>query len=117
MTFGSFRQRIMCPLRARQQVARIRQRCEIEAGSQNRLAALANHGLVLSIFALAELLLPWDRQEVLLVALSVLWHEFGHAAAVRMAGISRGHLLIPLFGAAAVPKTAYRSEASPASSS
>jgi len=33
-----------------------------------------------------------------------------HAAAMRMAGISRGHLLIPLFGAAAVPKTAYRSE-------
>jgi hypothetical protein len=33
-----------------------------------------------------------------------------HAAAMRMAGISRGHLLIPLFGAAAVPKTAHRSE-------
>src|SRR5262245_23308604 len=110
VTFASFRQRIMCPMGVRQQVARIKQQCEKEAGSLNRLAGLANHWLVLSLFALASFWYLFGWEEALLVSLIVLLHELGHAAAMRLVGISvQGIYLVPFFGGAAVPKTAYRS--------
>jgi len=111
VTFGSFRQRIMCPMGVRQQVARIKQQCEKEAGSLNRLAGLANHWLVLSLFALASFWYLFGWEEALLVSLIVLLHELGHAAAMRLVGISvQGIYLVPFFGGAAIPKTAYHSQ-------
>jgi Zn-dependent protease len=109
VTFGSFRQRIVCPMGVRQQMARIKQQCEKEAGSQNRLAGLANHWLVLSLCALGSFWYLFGWQEALLVSLIVLLHELGHAAAMRLVGITvQGIYFIPFFGGAAIPKTAYR---------
>jgi Zn-dependent protease len=111
VTFGSFRQRINCPLGVRQNLARIRLQCEKEAGRQNQLARLANHWAALSLCALLSFWYLWGWQEALLIAFIVVLHELGHAAAMRMVGISvQGIYLIPFFGGAVVPKTAYRSQ-------
>jgi len=111
VTFGSFGQRIKLPLGVRGIVGRMKQQCEKEAGTQSRLAELANHWLVLSIAALLSFwyLLGW--QDALLIAFVIVLHELGHAAAMRMVGIPvQGIYLIPFFGGAAVPKAAYRSQ-------
>src|SRR5262245_43247584 len=111
VTFGSFGQRIKLPLGVRGIVGRMKQQCEKEAGTQSRLAELANHWLVLSIAALLSFwyLLGW--QDALLIAVVIVLHELGHAAAMRMVGIPvQGIYLIPFFGGAAVPKAAYDSQ-------
>ena len=111
VTCGSFGQRIKLPVGVRQMVARMKRQCEKEAGTQSRLAELANHWLVLSLVALLSFwyLLGW--QDALLIALVIGLHELGHAAAMRMVGIPvQGIYLIPFFGGAAVPKTAYSSQ-------
>jgi Zn-dependent protease len=47
----------------------------------------------------------------LLLSVVIVVHEAGHVAAMLMAGVGvRGIYLIPFFGGAAVPKTAYRTE-------
>jgi Zn-dependent protease len=77
---------------------------------QSQLAELANHWLVLSLLAVLSFWYLWGWREALLIALVVVLHELGHAAAMRMVGIPvQGIYLIPFFGGAAVPKTAYRS--------
>jgi Zn-dependent protease len=111
VTFGPFRQRIALPLGVRGMVGRIKRQCEKEAGTGSRIAGYANHWLVLSILAVASFwyLLGW--QDALLIALVIVLHELGHAAAMLMVGIRvQGIYLIPFFGGAAVPKTAYRSQ-------
>jgi Zn-dependent protease len=109
-TFESFGQRIRCPLAIRQEATRIKWQCEKEAGTQGEFARLASHWLVLSLLALLSFWYLWGWREALLIALIVLLHELGHTAAMRMVGISvQGIYLIPFFGGAAVPKTAYRS--------
>src|SRR5262245_1343542 len=110
VTFETFAQRIRCPLAVRQEAIRIKWQCEKEAGTQSEIAELANHWLVLSFLALLSFWYLWGWQEALLIALIVVLHELGHAAAMRLVGIQvQGIYLIPFFGGAAVPKTAYRS--------
>src|SRR5262245_44015235 len=84
VTFGSFGQRIRCPLAVRQEAARIKWQCEKRAGTQSELAELANHWLVLSFLALLSFWYLWGWREALLIALIVVLHELGHAAAMRL---------------------------------
>ncbi len=111
LTVRSFRERISYPLGVRVRAAQIKRQCEKDAGTQNQLIGLANHGLVLSVVALLSFwyLLGW--QDALLVAAITVLHEAGHAVAMRMVGIEvRGIYLVPFVGGAAVPKTAYTSQ-------
>lgn len=109
VTFGSFAQRIRCPLAVRQEATRIKWQCETAAGTQSQVAELANHWLVLSFSAFLSFWYLWGWREALLIALIVVLHELGHAAAMRLVGIQvQGVYLIPFFGGAVVPKTAYR---------
>lgn len=109
-TFETIGQRVKCPLAIRREAIHIKWQCEKEAGTQSEFAQLANHWLVLSLLALLSFWYLWGWREALLIALIVLLHELGHAAAMWMVGISvQGVYLIPFFGGAAVPKTAYRS--------
>jgi Zn-dependent protease len=111
LTVRSFRDRIVYPIGLRRMASLIKRECEAEAGTHSRLAALANHGLVLSAVALVSFwyLLGW--QQALLLSIVVLLHEAGHVAGMRMTGVGvRGIYLIPFFGGAVVPKTAYRTE-------
>jgi Zn-dependent protease len=111
VTFGSFAQRVKVPFGMHAMGARLKRQCEKDAGTQSRLAQLANHWLVLSMLAIASFsfLLGW--QDALLITLVVVLHELGHAAAMRMVGIPvQGIYLIPFFGGVAVPKAAYRSQ-------
>jgi Zn-dependent protease len=111
LTARSFRDRIVYPNGLRRTAILIKQQCEKEAGRRSRLVTLANHGLVLSVAGLLSFwyLVGWEL--ALLLSVVIMVHELGHAAAMRMVGIEvRGIYLIPFFGGAAVPKTAYRSE-------
>jgi hypothetical protein len=111
LTVLSFRDRIIYPLGLRRMATLIKQKCEAEAGTHSRVAALANHGLVLSAVALLSFcyLLGWQLGLLLSVVVAV--HEAGHVVAMLMTGVGvRGIYLIPFFGGAAVPRTAYGSE-------
>jgi hypothetical protein len=111
LTVRSFRERITYPTGLRRRAELTKRHCEKEAGTQSRLAELANHGLVVSFLALLSFwyLLGW--QQALLLAAVVVLHEAGHAAAMRMVGIEvHGIYLVPFFGGVAVPKSSYRSE-------
>jgi Zn-dependent protease len=111
LTICSFRERIVYPVGLQRRANQVKQQCEKEAGTRSRLARLADHWLVLSCVALVSFgyLLGW--QLALIVAVAVMLHEAGHAAAMRMVGIEvRGIYLIPFFGGCAVPMTSYRSE-------
>jgi hypothetical protein len=111
VTLGSLGQGIKLPLGVRNLAARMKRQCEMEAGTQSRLVEFVNHWIVLSLLALFSFwyLLGW--QDALLIAVVVVLHELGHAAAMRMVGIPvHGIYLIPFFGGVAVPKTAYRSQ-------
>jgi Zn-dependent protease len=111
LTVRSFRDRIVYPIGLLRMANLIKQQCEEEAGTHSRLAAIANHGLVLSVVAFLSFwyLLGW--QLALLFSIVVVVHEAGHVAGMRMVGVGvRGIYLIPFFGGAVVPKTAYRTE-------
>jgi len=110
-TAQSLRDRIIYPLSLRRMAHLIKQRCEQQAGTRHRLAALADHGLVLSAAAMLSFwyLLGW--QLALLLSIIVVVHEAGHVAAMLAVGVGvRGIYLIPFLGGAAVPRTAYRTE-------
>ncbi len=111
LTVHTFRDRIVYPIGLRAMAYRIKLQCEREAGTDSRLAAIANHGLLLSAVALLSFcyLLGWKLG--LLLAAVVIMHEAGHVAAMLAVGVSvRGIYLIPFFGGAAVPRTTYRTE-------
>src|SRR5262249_17533701 len=75
------------------------------------LAALGDHGLLLSAVALLSFCYVFGWKAGLLLAIVVVLHEAGHAAAMLMAGVGvRGIYLIPFFGGAAVPKSSYRTQ-------
>ena len=111
LTVRSFRERIVYRLGIDTRAAQIKRQVEKQAGAQSQLAGLANHGLVLSFVALLSFwyLLGW--QDALLLGAIVVLHELGHAVAMRMVGVEvQGIYLVPFFGGAAVPKSAYPSE-------
>ena len=111
MTICSFRDRIVQPIGLRRLANLYKQQCEQAAGTHSRLAAFANHGLILSAVAVWSFWYLWGWQLALLLSMAVVAHEAGHAVAMHMVGVGvRGIYLIPFFGGAAVPKTAYRSE-------
>jgi len=111
LTARSFRDRIVYPIGLRRMANLIKQQCEKEAGIHSRLAALGNHGLVLSMMALLSFCYLFGWELGLLLAIVIVVHEAGHVAAMLMVGVGvRGVYLIPFFGGAAVPKTAYRTE-------
>jgi len=111
MTVSAFRDRIIYPIGLRRMAQLIKQQCETQAGTHSRAAALANNGLVLSLLALLSFCYLFGRKEGLLLSIVIVIHEAGHVAAMLMAGVGvRGIYLIPFFGGAAVPKTAYRTE-------
>jgi Zn-dependent protease len=110
-TVRSFRDRIIYPLGQRRMANLIKQQCEKEAGTYSRLAALGNHGLVASAAALLSFWYLFGWKLGLLLTAVIVLHEAGHVAAMLMVGVGvRGIYLIPFFGGAAVPKTAYRTE-------
>jgi Zn-dependent protease len=111
-TVRSFKDRIIYPLAPRQMANLMKQQCERDAGTQSRLAALGNNGLLLSGVALLSFCYLFGWKPGLLLAIVVVLHEMGHVAAMLMAGVGVHSIyLIPFFGGAAVPKTAYRTEA------
>ena len=111
LTARSFRDRIVYPIGLRRMANLVKQQCEKEAGTYSRLAALGNHGLVLSMMALLSFWYLFGWKLGLLLSTVIVVHEAGHVAAMLMAGVGvRGIYLIPFFGGAAVPKTAYRTE-------
>jgi Zn-dependent protease len=111
LTARSFRDRIVYPIGLRRMANLVKQQCEKEAGTYSRLAALGNHGLVLSMMALLSFCYLFGWKLGLLLATIIAVHEAGHVAAMLMVGVGvRGIYLIPFFGGAAVPKTAYRTE-------
>ena len=112
-TVRAFRDRIVYPIGLRRMVNQIKRQCEKDAGtrSHSRLAAFANHGLVLSAVALWSFCFLLGWKPGLLLAAVIVLHEAGHVAAMLMIGVGvRGVYLIPFFGGAAVPKTTYRTE-------
>jgi len=111
LTVSTFRDRIIYPISLRRMAQLIKQQCETEAGTHSRAAALANNGVVLSLLALLSFCYLFGLKEGVLLAIIVAIHEAGHVAAMLMAGVGvRGIYLIPFFGGAAVPKTAYHTE-------
>lgn len=111
LTARSVHHRLSYRLGVDQQAHWIKNKCEKDAGTHNRLTAMLNHGLLLSLVALLSFwyLLGW--QDALLLAAVVVLHEAGHALAMRMVGVEvHGIYLVPFFGGAAVPKSAYRTE-------
>jgi Zn-dependent protease len=107
----SIRDRIVYPLGSRRMAQLIKAECEAQAGTHNRLVELANHALVLSVVALASFWYLFGLKIAGLLSLIVAVHEAGHVAAMLMVGVGvRGIYLIPFFGGAVVPKTAYRTE-------
>ena len=111
MTVSAFRDRIIYPIGLRRMAQLIKQQCETEAGTHSRASALANDGLVLSLLALLSFCYLFGWKEGVLLSLVVAIHEAGHVAAMLIAGVGvRGIYLIPFFGGAAVPKTAYRTD-------
>lgn len=110
LTVRSFRERLICPLGVSDRAARIKLQCEKEA-MQSQPAWIANQGLLVSFVALLSFWYLFGWQDALLLAAVVVLHEAGHAAAMRIVGIEvHGIYLVPFFGGAAVPKTAYRSQ-------
>ncbi|KRR18976.1 hypothetical protein CQ14_19000 [Bradyrhizobium lablabi] len=111
LTVRSFRDRINYPVAPRRMANLIKQRCEKDAGTHSRLAALGNHGLLLSAVALLSFCYLFGWKLGLLLAIVIVVHEAGHVAAMLVTGVGvRGIYLIPFFGGAAVPKKAYRTE-------
>ena len=110
-TARSFRDRIVYPIGLRQMANLVKRQCEKEAGTYSRLTAIGNHGLVLSTMALLSFCYLFGWELGLLLSAVIVVHEAGHVAAMLMVGVGvRGIYLVPFFGGAAVPKTAYRSE-------
>ena len=111
LTVRAFRDRILYPSGTRNLAYRIKHQCEKAAGTYSLPAVLANHGLPLSAVALLSFCYLFGWKLGLLLALVIVIHEAGHVVAMLMTGVGvRGIYLIPFFGGAAVPKTAYRSE-------
>jgi Zn-dependent protease len=111
LTVRSFRDRIIYPTAPRRMGNLIKQRCEKDAGTYSRLAALGNHGLLLSAVALLSFCYLFGWKLGLLLSIVIVLHEAGHVAAMLMTGVGvRGIYLIPFFGGAAVPRTTYRTE-------
>jgi hypothetical protein len=111
LTVRSFRDRIVYPIGQRGLTNQIKQQIETEAGTYSRVAALGNHGLLLSVVAILSFWYLFGWKLGLLLSVVVVVHEAGHVAAMLMTGVGvRGIYLIPFFGGAAVPKTAYRTE-------
>jgi Zn-dependent protease len=111
LTARSFRDRIVYPIGLRRMANLMKRQCEKEAGTYNRLAAIGNHGLVLSTMALLSFCYLFGWKLGLLLSTVIVVHEAGHVAAMLMVGVGvRGIYLVPFFGGAAVPKTAYRTE-------
>jgi Zn-dependent protease len=110
-TVRSFNDRIIYPMAPRRMAHLLKQQCEKDAGTYSRLAALGNNGLLLSAVALLSFCYLFGWKLGLLLSIVIVVHEAGHVAAMLMAGVGvRGIYLIPFFGGAAVPKTAYRTE-------
>ncbi|CCE05325.1 membrane hypothetical protein [Bradyrhizobium sp. STM 3843] len=111
VTVRSFRDRIIYPLGMRRMAQMVKAQCEQEAGTHSRITELANHGLVLSAVALASFWYLFGLKEAALLSIVLVVHEAGHAAAMLMSGVGvHAVYLIPFFGAAVVPKTAYKTE-------
>jgi len=111
LTVRSFRDRIIYPTAPRRMGNLIKQQCEKDAGTYSRLAALGNHGLLLSGVALLSFCYLFGWKLGLLLSIVIVLHEVGHVAAMLMTGVGvRGIYLIPFFGGAAVPRTTYRTE-------
>jgi Zn-dependent protease len=111
VTARSVQHRISHRLGVDQQALWIKQKCEKDAGTESKLAAVLNHGLLLSFVALLSFWYLVGWQDALLLAAVVVLHEAGHAIAMRMVGVEvQGIYLVPFFGGAAVPKSAYRTE-------
>lgn len=110
-TARSFRDRIVYPIGLRRMVILMKQQCEKDAGTYSRLSALGNNALVLSAMALLSFWYLFGWKLGLLLSAVIVIHEAGHVAAMLMVGVGvRGIVLIPFFGGAAIPKTAYRTE-------
>ncbi|MCJ9702026.1 metalloprotease [Bradyrhizobium sp. SHOUNA76] len=111
LTIRSFSDRIVYPIGLRRMADMIKQQCELEAGTHSQLAAIANHGLVLSVLALLSFCYLFGLKSALLLSIVIALHEAGHAVAMLTTGVGvHGIYLIPFFGGAAIPKRAYRSE-------
>jgi Zn-dependent protease len=111
LTVRSFRERITYPLGVSRRAVQIKKQCEKEAGTGSDLSRLSEHWLVVSFVALLSFWYLFGWRDALLLAVVVVLHEAGHALAMLMVGIRvQGIYLIPFFGGAVVPKTAYRTQ-------
>jgi Zn-dependent protease len=111
LTVRAFRDRIVYPIGQRGLTNQIKQQLEKQAGTHSRVAALGNHGLLLSAVAILSFWYLFGWKLGLLLSVVIVVHEAGHVVAMLMTGVGvRGIYLIPFFGGAAVPMTAYRTE-------
>jgi Zn-dependent protease len=118
LTVQSFRDRITCRVGVHGRAARIKRQCEKPtarrrqpAGPQRQPAGSARQAWGTSAVALLSFWYLFGWRDALLMAVIVILHEGGHAAAMRMVGIEvRGVYLVPFFGGAAVPKSAYKTQ-------
>ena len=104
LTVRTFRDRIVYPIGLRGMANRIKQQCEKEAGTDSRLAAIANHGLLLSIVALLSFcfLLGWKLG--LLLGGVIVLHEAGHVVAMLAVGVGVASILFPSLAVPRFPK-------------
>jgi Zn-dependent protease len=112
-TVGAFKDRIVVPVEVFGRATRIKRQCEKDAGNASRPAPSLDGGnsLGVSIIALLSFWYLFGWPDALLLVVVVALHEAGHAAAMRMVGIGvQGIYLVPFFGGAAVPKTAYQTQ-------
>jgi Zn-dependent protease len=108
----SFRERLTYPFGVATRAFRIKRQCEWpQQRSAQAGAGLGKQGLTVSFIALLSFWFLFGWQDALLLAVIIVLHEAGHAAAMRLVGMKvQGIYLVPFFGGAAVPKSAYKSQ-------
>jgi Zn-dependent protease len=86
-----------------------------QPGAKRRAAPLdlSSYGreAAISLFAFAYLLIQYTWQSAVVLALVILWHEYGHLLAYRLTGRTGNRLmLVPFFGGVAVAGAPHKSE-------
>jgi Zn-dependent protease len=113
LTHNSFLGRFTIPMGARLNARRMRDHCELVAGSAGaRATSRVGGAVVTGALTYASFMYMFDWQFAALLLVLLLIHEAGHAIAMRWVGLPvQGIYFIPFFGGVAVAAAPHRSEA------